>query len=84
MRTSKHGDLCPLEVEYPYLMVDARYEHVRVDHQVVSLGVLIVTGVRADGYREILAVAVSDTESEATYQEVFRSLKTRAFGVCSS
>ena len=46
----------PLEVEYPYLMVDARYEHVRVDHQVVSLGVLIVTGVRADGYREILAV----------------------------
>jgi len=67
----------PLEVEYPYLMVDARYEHVRVDHQVVSLGVLIVTGVRADGYREILAVAVSDTESEATYQEVFRSLKTR-------
>jgi putative transposase len=30
-----------------------------------------------DGFREILAVEVADTESEATYQELFRSLKTR-------
>lgn len=67
----------PLEVAYPYLMVDARYEFVRVHHQVVSQGVLIVTGVREDGHREILSVAVADTESEATYQEVFRRLKER-------
>jgi putative transposase len=62
---------------YPYLFVDARYEKVRVDSRVVSQGVLIVSGVRDDGMREILAVEVSDTESEATYQELFRSLKTR-------
>jgi transposase-like protein len=62
---------------YPYLMVDARYEHVRVDGQVVSQGVLIVAGVRDDGHREILAVEVADTESEATYQELFRRLKGR-------
>jgi putative transposase len=67
----------PLEVAYPYLTVDARYEHVRVHHQVVSQGVLIVTGVREDGHREILAVEVADTESEATYQELFRHLKER-------
>jgi putative transposase len=30
-----------------------------------------------DGFREILAVEVADTESEATYQEPFRSLKRR-------
>jgi putative transposase len=62
---------------YPYLFVDARYEKIRVDHRVVSQGVLIVSGVREDGFREILAVEVADTESEATYQELFRSLKSR-------
>jgi putative transposase len=62
---------------YPYLFVDARYEKVRVDGRVVSQGILLVSGVRDDGLREILAVEVSDTESEATYQELFRSLKSR-------
>jgi len=76
------GDLAawrerPLTATYPYLSVDARYEHVRVDGQVISQGVLIVAGVRDDGRREILAVEVADTESEATYQEVFRRLKAR-------
>jgi putative transposase len=62
---------------YPYLFVDARYEKARVDGRVVSQGVLVVSGVRDDGFREILAVEVADTESEATYQELFRSLKRR-------
>ncbi len=62
---------------YPYLFVDARYEKARIDGRVVSQGVLLVSGVRDDGLREILAVEVSDTESEATYQELFRSLKSR-------
>jgi putative transposase len=62
---------------YPYLFVDARYEKARVDGRVVSQGVLVVSGVREDGLREILAVEVSDTESEATYRELFRSLKAR-------
>lgn len=69
----------PLEAEaYPYLFVDARYEKVRVGHRVVSQGVLIASAVRApDGLREILGVEVADTESEATYQDLFRSLKER-------
>jgi transposase-like protein len=63
---------------YPYVWVDARYEHVRSDGRVVSQGVLLVTGLRGDdGRREILGVSVADTESEATYQELFRSLKAR-------
>jgi len=65
------------ETNYPYLSVDARYEHVRQDGRIVSQGVLIVAGVRADGHREILAVAVADTESEATYHQLFRDLKAR-------
>jgi putative transposase len=62
---------------YPYVFVDARYEKVRVDHKVVSQGVLIVSAVRDDGMREILGVEVADTESEATYHDLFRSLKRR-------
>jgi len=62
---------------YPYLFVDARYEKARIDGRVVSQGVLVVSAVREDGFREILAVEVSDTESEATYQGLFRSLKAR-------
>jgi putative transposase len=70
----------PLEVEaYPYLFVDPRYEKVRVGHRIVSQGILIVSAVRApDGFREILSVEVTDTESEATYQDLFRSLKVRS------
>ena len=62
---------------YPYLVVDARYEHARVDGRVVTLGVLIVAGVRDDGRREVLAVEEADTESAATYHEVFTRLKAR-------
>jgi putative transposase len=62
---------------YPYLFVDARYEKVRVGHRIVSQGVLVVSAVRDDGFREIVGVEVADTESEATYQELFRSLKAR-------
>lgn len=65
------------DATYPYLFVDARYEHVRQDGRVVSQGVLIVSGVRDDGRREVLAVEVADTESEATYHDLFRRLKAR-------
>lgn len=62
---------------YPYLAVDARYEHARVDGRVVTLGVLVVAGVRDDGRREILAVAEADTESAATYHDLFSRLQDR-------
>jgi putative transposase len=65
------------ETTYPYLSVDARYEHVRQGGRIVSQGVLIVAGVRADGHREIVAVEVADTESEATYHQLCADLKAR-------
>jgi putative transposase len=37
----------------------------------------VVSAVREDGFREIVGITVADTESEATYQEMFRSLKAR-------
>ena len=43
----------PLEKNYPYLIIDARYEKVRKQGKVVSQGVLIILGLDEDGYREI-------------------------------
>ncbi|MBK9029607.1 MAG: transposase [Propionivibrio sp.] len=45
---------------------------------VVSRAVLTVSGIRADGYREILfGVRIGDTESFATWDETFRWLRSR-------
>ena len=46
---------------YPCVFVDARYEKVRMDYRVISQGVLIVSALRDDGFREILGVEVADT-----------------------
>ena len=47
----------PLEAgAYPYLFVDARYEKVRVGHRIVNQGVLVVSTVRDDGFREVVAL----------------------------
>ena len=64
---------------YPYLFVDARYEKVRVGSRVVSEGVLMVSAVREDGFREIMGVEVSQTPRARgdLPGAVFRSLKTR-------
>jgi putative transposase len=64
-------------VTWEYLMLDARYEKVRVDNKVVSQAVLTVVGFTAAGKREVLDWRVCDSESAETWGEVFRSLKDR-------
>jgi transposase-like protein len=63
--------------EYPYVKIDARYEKVRVEGQVVSQAVLVTVGFRGDGRREVLDWRVADSESEATWGQMFRQLKDR-------
>jgi putative transposase len=63
--------------DWPYLMIDARYEKVRVEGKVISQAVLVVVGFTSDGRREVLHWAVGDSESEQCWGEVFRSLKDR-------
>lgn len=67
----------PLTQAYPYLMVDAHYEYVRDGGAVVTKGVLIVQGISESGHREILAVEIANTESEATWGALFRKLRER-------
>jgi putative transposase len=62
---------------WSYLMIDARYEKVRVEGKVVSQAVLVVVGFTSEGRREVLDWRVGDSESEQCWGEVFRSLKDR-------
>jgi transposase-like protein len=66
-----------LEGDYPFVLVDALFIKSREGDRVVSRAVLIVSGIRSDGYREILGVRIGDTESYATWNETFRWLKGR-------
>lgn len=65
---------------WPYLMIDARYEKVRVEKKVISQAVLVVMGVSASGHKEILDYSIGDSESEAHWGELFRRLKDRGLG----
>ena len=67
----------PLKKEYPYLVIDARYEDVRIGGHVISQGVLLVVGIDEDGHREHLGVWCADTENEQSWSDVFRELKER-------
>ena len=50
--------------EIHYLLLDARYEKVRVGGTVVSCSLLVAVGVAPDGQRTILGVSVSLSEGE--------------------
>jgi transposase-like protein len=66
-----------LDDDYPFVLVDAMFIKSRAEDRVVSRAVLVVSGIRSDGYREILGVRMGDTESFATWEETFRWLKGR-------
>ena len=56
-----------LEGEFPFVLVDALFIKSRDDDRVVSRAALVVSGIRRDGYREILGVRIGDTESFSTW-----------------
>jgi len=60
-----------------YVWLDATYVNVRDGGQVVSKAVVIATGLRADGHREVLGVDVGDSENEVFWTEFLRDLKDR-------
>jgi len=66
-----------LDAEYPYIWVDARYEHVREDHRVQSMAVVIAYGVRADGVREVLGLDIGLQEDVVVWREFLQGLVAR-------
>ena len=65
---------------FPYLVLDARYEKVRLNGQLLDCAVLIAMGVRADGKRVLLGVSVALSEAEVHWRAFLQSLIQR--GLC--
>jgi len=64
-------------VAFPYLFCDATYVKGRVNGRVVSRAVDVVTGVSANGDREVLGCDVGDSEDGAFWTAFLRSLRRR-------
>ncbi len=67
----------PLQEDYPYLVMDARYEYIREDGQVTSEGVLTVEGINRKGYRQVIGVSMAPGEDASSWGEIFRALIER-------
>ncbi len=68
-------------VEFPYVYLDATYLHVRNQtSQVVSMAVVVATGITANGDREILGCDIGDSEDETFWRGFLRSLRARGLG----
>jgi transposase-like protein len=66
-----------LEQEYPYVIVDARYEKVRVEGIIRSQAVLVAIGVDWEGRRQILGVEMANRESSSSWKDFLVLLKSR-------
>lgn len=66
-----------LDEEYPYLIVDARYEKVREDGVIRSRAVLVALGINWEGRRQVLAVELAQRESTNSWKEFLLALKAR-------
>jgi putative transposase len=66
-----------LEEEYPYLILDARYEKVREDGVVRSQAVQVAIGINQEGRRCVLAVGLANRESTSSWREFLLQLKQR-------
>jgi len=67
----------PLELEYPYVILDARYERVREEGLIVSRAILIALGIDWEGRRQVLAVDYAPRESQNSWREFLLGLKER-------
>jgi putative transposase len=64
-------------VAFPYLFCDATYVKGRLRGRVVSRAVVVVTGVTAEGNREVLGVDVGDSEDGTFWTAFLRGLRER-------
>lgn len=66
-----------LEEEYPYLILDARYEKVREEGVIRSQAVLVAIGINWDGRRCVLAVELANRESQSSWKQFLEGLRKR-------
>jgi transposase-like protein len=66
-----------LEVEFPYLILDARYEKVHEEGVIRLRAVLVAIGIDWGGRPQILAVEIASRESTTSWRELRLALKQR-------
>jgi putative transposase len=66
-----------LEGEFPYVILDARYERVREGGVIGSRAILIALGIDWEGRRQVLAVEYAQRESQSSWKEFLMGLKQR-------
>ena len=66
-----------LDEAYPYLILDARYEKVRLDGVIQSQAVFVAIGINWDGRRQVLGVELSNRESRSSWATFVTGLKAR-------
>ena len=67
----------PLEEEYPYLILDARYEKIREEGVIRSQAVLVAIGINWDGRRCVLAIEMAHRESQSSWKDFLLDLRER-------
>ncbi len=67
----------PLDEDYPYLILDARYERVREAGVIRPRAVLIAIGIDWEGRRQVLGVELANRESASSWKEFLIALKAR-------
>ena len=65
------------EEDYPYLILDARYEKIRFDSVIRTQAVQVAIGVNGDGRRSVLAVELADRESRNSWRDFLSRLRQR-------
>lgn len=63
--------------QFPYVFLDATYVKAHAGASVVSKAIVIATGVTRTGDREVLGLAVGDSEDGAFWTAFLRSLRAR-------
>jgi len=63
--------------EYPYVVVDARYESCRVDGKIIDIACLIAIGVDSEGYRHVLGMDTAWSETGDSWDRFIGGLKQR-------
>jgi len=64
-------------VRFPYVFLDATYVKAHQGASVVSKAIVVATGVTGEGEREVLGLAVGDSEDGAFWTAFLRSLRAR-------
>jgi len=70
-----------LTEEFPYVVLDARYERVREGGVIVSRAILVALGIDWQGRRQVLAVESANRESQSSWREFLLQLKERGLTV---